>query len=106
MVSISTVARMVPRGTPRYSWAKTKHVVPQARFEVALHLGQIEVRARAFVHQRADVVEEEEAEIEERRPRWAGHPPRNAFRSRCQPRGRTRGWRCRDSGGRPCLPGW
>src|SRR6185312_11649806 len=43
-----------------------EHVVPEPRFEVALHLGQIEVGAGALRDQRLCVVEEIEAEIEER----------------------------------------
>ena len=34
MVSISTVALMVPRGMPSSSCAMHENVVPQARFEV------------------------------------------------------------------------
>src|SRR6266545_1226858 len=41
-------------------------VVPQPGFEVALELRQVEVRTRAFRDQRSGVVEEEQAEVEQR----------------------------------------
>src|SRR5580693_6596158 len=44
-------------------------VVPEARFQVALHLGQVEVRTRAACEQLFCVVEEVEAEVED----GAGH---------------------------------
>ena len=42
-----------------------EHVVPQPGLEVALHLGQVEVRARPAGEGLLGVVEEEEAEVEE-----------------------------------------
>ena len=42
---------MVPREMPSSSCAKQKDVVPQARFQVALHLRQVEVWARAVADQ-------------------------------------------------------
>jgi len=47
--------------------ADAEHVVPQARLEVRLHLGQVEVGALADGHGLARVVEEEEAKVEEGR---------------------------------------
>ena len=47
MVSISTVALMVCGARPSRPSGCTEHVVPEPRLEVALHLRQIEVRARA-----------------------------------------------------------
>ena len=46
-------------------------VVPQARLEVALELGQVEVRAEPALEQLARVPEEVEAEVEEAAPRSA-----------------------------------
>jgi hypothetical protein len=43
-----------------------EHVVPQARFQVALDLRKIEVRAAALRDELLGVVEEEKAEVEER----------------------------------------
>src|ERR1700756_1756075 len=44
---------------------EVEHVVPEARLEMALELGQVEVRARPLGDQRLSVVEQEEPEIEE-----------------------------------------
>ena len=65
MVSISTVARMVPLRHAEFLLRADEDVVPQPRFEMALHLGQIEVRAAAARQQFLRVVEKVEAEIEE-----------------------------------------
>ena len=46
-----------------------EHVVPEPRLEVALHLGQVEVRAEALRDLQRSAVEEVEREVEER----AGH---------------------------------
>ena len=54
---------------PSSSSALDEDVVPEARFEVALHLGQVEVGAGAAGEQLFRVVEEVEAEVEE----GAGH---------------------------------
>ena len=67
----------------------SEHVVPQPRLEVALHLGQIEVRARAARHQRLRVVEEVQAEVERAHPARGLPSTRTCFSGRCQPRGRT-----------------
>ena len=45
---------------------EAEHIVPQARFEMAFHLRQIEVRAGASIEQLFGVVKEEQAEIEQR----------------------------------------
>ena len=79
MVSISTVARMVPRGMPELLLRQKEDVVPQAGFQMALHLRQIEVGPVPLRDQRLGVVEEEQAEIEERRRRWARHRPGQCF---------------------------
>ena len=47
-----------------------EHVVPQPRLQVALHLGQVEVRPFAAFPLGGGVVEEEEAEVDQ----GAGHP--------------------------------
>src|SRR5687768_17150415 len=47
-----------------------KNVVPEACLEMALELRQIEVRTRAVAHELGCVVEEEEAEIDERAVHW------------------------------------
>ena len=59
-----TVARIVPWGTPISSWAD-EDVVPEAGLEVALHLGQVEVRAGALGEQRLRVVERVERQVED-----------------------------------------
>ena len=56
---------MVPRGMPSVL-REQENVVPQPRFQMALHLRQIEIGAGALGDQRLGVVEEEEAEIEQR----------------------------------------
>ena len=51
-----------------------EHVVPPARFEVALQLGQVEIRPRAAEQQLGGVVEGEQAEVEKaRRHAFAVH---------------------------------
>src|SRR5215203_4825417 len=55
-------------GAPGYAelvLGQLEDVVPEPGLEVALHLGQVEVRPRAVVQQRPGVVEEVQAEIEE-----------------------------------------
>src|SRR2546423_134028 len=47
--------------------SKTEDVVPQARLEMAFHLRQVEIRARAPVERFARIVEEVQAEVEEAR---------------------------------------
>ena len=47
--------------------AEGEDVVPQARFEMAFHLRQIEIGTGSALDLRRCVVEEEQAEIEERR---------------------------------------
>ena len=42
-----------------------KHVVPEARFQIMLELGQIEINARALFEAIADVVEEIDREIKQ-----------------------------------------
>ena len=66
---MSTVALMVPTGTPSVCLGEGEDLVPEARLEVALELGQVEIRAGAGGEQRLRVGEEVEAEIEEA----AGH---------------------------------
>ena len=65
MVSISTVALIVPCGMPSSSLRQHEHIVPEPRLQVAFHLGQIEIGAGAAVEQRLGVVEEVQAEVEE-----------------------------------------
>ena len=60
------VALMVPRGMPRRRLRVHEDVVPEARLRVRLHLRQVEVRAGAALEERLRVVEEVEAEVEER----------------------------------------
>ena len=69
MVSIRTVALMEPCGMPRSCCGADEDVVPEAGFEVRLHLGQVEVGAGAAGEELFGVVEEVEAEVEEA----AGH---------------------------------
>jgi hypothetical protein len=57
MVSISTVARMVPRGMPSSRCAKWKTSFHRFR--------QIEVRPASLGHQGLGIVKEEKPEIEE-----------------------------------------
>ena len=54
-----------PEGDSELVLRSDEHVVPQAGFEVALELGQIEVRAGPPLHQLTGVVEEEHAEVEQ-----------------------------------------
>ena len=51
---------------PELLLRQKENVIPQAGFQVALHFRQVEIRARAVGDQRLGVVEEEQAEIEER----------------------------------------
>src|SRR5262245_35943421 len=44
-----------------------EHVVPQTRFQVALHLGQIEIRSAAALDELMRVVEKEETKIKKAR---------------------------------------
>jgi hypothetical protein len=52
IVSMSTVALIVPRGRCRALLRQHEDVVPQPRLEVALQLRQVEVRAGAAREQR------------------------------------------------------
>ena len=56
-----------PAGEAERSLGVDEDVVPEPRLEVALHLGEIEVRAAPAGDEFAGVVEEQEAPIEERR---------------------------------------
>ena len=88
MVSISTVALIEPCGMPSVAWAVDEDGVPQARLEVALQLRQVEVGAGAAAQQLLGVVEDVEAEVEQRaRHRLA--VDQHVLSGRCQPRGRT-----------------
>ena len=61
-------------GNPHIVLREIKNVVPQARFLVALHLRQIEIRPRSVREQTLGVMEKEQAEIEQRaRDRLAVH---------------------------------
>ncbi len=90
MVSISTVALIEPCGTPDVLLGEVEHFRPQARLEMALHLRQIEIRAGTARERFLRVVEEVQAEVDERartpgaRSVWV-----MCFSYRCQPRGRT-----------------
>ena len=65
MVSISTVARMVPRGSAERVLGGVEDVVPEPRLQMALQLGQVEVRPAAAGEQLAGVVEEVETEVDQ-----------------------------------------
>ncbi|OIQ92942.1 hypothetical protein GALL_251570 [mine drainage metagenome] len=52
-------------GNAEFFLGHDEYVVPQARFEVRLHLGQIEVGARAARDQFLGIVEHEQGEIED-----------------------------------------
>ena len=66
-------------------------VVPEAGFEVRLHLGQIEVGAGAAGQELLRVVEDVEAEVEEASRTSASPSTTMMWRSsRCQPRARTK----------------
>ena len=56
---------MEPCGTPRFLLRADKNIVPQPRFKMALHFGQVEVRAAAAREQFFGVVKEIESEIED-----------------------------------------
>ena len=58
---------IVPRGSPEGLLRRDEDVVPQPRLQMALQLGQVEVRPASPVQQGAGVVEEIQAEIEQRR---------------------------------------
>ena len=93
MVSMSTVARIVPRGMPRRVLRRQEDVVPEARLEVALELGQVEVgaerRPAAALQCRPAGVEQEQPEVEQARATRARPSTSTCRSSRCQPRGRT-----------------
>ena len=88
MVSIRTVARMVPCGIDRSILRENEHVVPQPGFQMALHFGQIEIRTCSAFQKLRRIVEEEQPEIEQRR-RNRLPSTSTCFSTRCQPRGRT-----------------
>ena len=46
---------------------KTKHVVPQPRLQVTLHLRQVKIRASALAQQGRGIVKKEQAKIKQRR---------------------------------------
>ena len=90
MVSISTVARIVPCGMPSASWASDEDVVPQPRLEVALQLRQVEVRALAACRAAPARCGRSTGRSRTSAPDIAlAVDERRASRSRCQPRGRT-----------------
>ena len=61
-----TVARTVPCGMPSRCSDEGEDVVPEPGLEVALRLRQVEVRAAAAVEQLLRVVEEVQAEVDQR----------------------------------------
>ena len=65
-----------------------EHVVPEPRLEVGLHLRQVEVRPAAARELLLRVVEEVEAEVDQRGHRRACRRPARCSSSKCQPRGR------------------
>ena len=65
MVSISTVALIVPRSRPEPVLGEGEDVAPQRRLVPALELGQIEIGARALGQRRPRIVPEVEGEIEQ-----------------------------------------
>ena len=64
---------------PSSSWACEEHVVPQPRLEMALHLGQVEIRARAAARQCRVVVGEVQREVEQASRTPARRRPARAF---------------------------
>ena len=56
----------VPLGSAERLLGVGEDVVPEARLEMALQLRQVEARGRALGHDRLGVVEDVEAEIEQR----------------------------------------
>jgi hypothetical protein len=72
--------------------AEREDVVPQLRLLRRLDLRQVEVRADAVVDQALRVVEEVQAEVDERAGCGEVRPARSVnsmcFSTRCQPRGR------------------
>jgi hypothetical protein len=73
---------------PQEILGEDKNVVPQAGLEVALHLGQVVVRALPVEHQLLGHVEEVQAEVHQ--APTAGSPLRSrCFSCMCQPRGRA-----------------
>ena len=65
MVSMRTVARMVPRGTCAESSAKLKMSFRQPGFLVAFQFGDIEVRSAAAVEQDLKIIDKVNTEVEE-----------------------------------------
>ena len=65
MVSISTVARTEPCGTPSSLLRRGEDVVPEPRLEMRFELRQVVVRAGAAREQLHRVVEEVQAEVEQ-----------------------------------------
>ena len=66
MVSISTVARMVPGSMPEPLLGEGEHLGPEPRLQMGFHLRQVERRTRAAVQQFGGVVEEVQAEVDQR----------------------------------------
>ena len=66
MVSIKHSGADAAARQARIILSEIEHIVPQARFEVALELRQIEIGAAAARQQFLGVVEEEQSEIEQR----------------------------------------
>ena len=54
-------------GDAHLVFGEGEDAVPEARFQVTLHLGQIEIRGGVSLESGFDVMEEVQAEIEERR---------------------------------------
>ena len=64
IVSISTVARIVPRN-PESLFGVDENLAPQPRLQMALHLGQVVVRPASPVDKTLRVIEEVDPEIEQ-----------------------------------------
>ncbi len=79
----------VPVGEAELLLGGQEDLVPQPRLEVALQLGQIEGGRRALRQLRLGVVEDIEAEIEQRARHLLAVDREHGASGRCQPRGRT-----------------
>ena len=86
---MSTVARIVPARDAERVLRADEDVVPEPRLEVALELGQVEVRTRFPGRRRLCALWKKKSAKSKRLAGTGSPSTRTCFSSRCQPRGRT-----------------
>ena len=79
----------VPCGMPSFCSLNDEDVVPEAGFEVAFHLRQIEIRAGAALELRGALWKKNRPKSNSDAGDRLRHRPACASQCRCQPRGRT-----------------